>query len=253
MAKSRVKKRDGTVRERVVEAAKKVLAQHKEGCRFSELVDLILERERDLNQNTVFTSVSQLDVHTDGEIFKPERGLYRLTSYADQPDEPEFKPTGKVKEKDFYQPFAEWLVGELGECTRAIALGGKFFKDKWGTPDVIGVRELPRGSIVQAPTEIVSAEIKSDTTQLIAAFGQACAYMLFSHKCYLALPKQSSQVDRERLDLLCPLFGIGLVRFDAQNPQSPAFEIRCRAMKHEADMFYVNKYLALLGDRLFPA
>jgi hypothetical protein len=29
----------------------------------------------------------------------------------------------------------------LEECTKAIQLGGNTFKDKWGTPDVIGKRE----------------------------------------------------------------------------------------------------------------
>jgi hypothetical protein len=32
------------------------------------------------------------------------------------------------------------------------------------------------------PTEIVSAESKTDTTQLVTAFGQTCAYKLFSQK-----------------------------------------------------------------------
>ena len=30
---------------------------------------------------------------------------------------------------------------ELEECTKAIAVGGAVFKDKWGTPDVVGIRE----------------------------------------------------------------------------------------------------------------
>jgi hypothetical protein len=85
----------------------------------------------------------------------------------------------KLKEEDFYQPFADWLVNEMEECTKAIALGNKTFKDKWGTPDVVGKREQKKTDIVQAPTEIVSAEIKYDTDQLITAFGQACAYKLF--------------------------------------------------------------------------
>lgn len=44
-------------------------------------------------------------------------------------------------------------------------------KDKWGTPDVIGKRESRRSDIVKAPTEIISAEIKLDTRDLITAFG----------------------------------------------------------------------------------
>ncbi|MBL0274174.1 MAG: hypothetical protein IPQ06_14180 [Chitinophagaceae bacterium] len=37
----------------------------------------------------------------------------------------------KIKEEDFYEPFAEWITNDLEECTKAIALGGSKFKDKW--------------------------------------------------------------------------------------------------------------------------
>jgi hypothetical protein len=32
-------------------------------------------------------------------------------------------------------------------------LGGSRFKDKWGTPDVIGIREPKKSDIIQYPTE----------------------------------------------------------------------------------------------------
>ena len=48
-------------------------------------------------------------------------------------------------------------------CTRAIPLGGNLFRDKWGTPDVIGKRESRISDIVKMPTEIVSAETVSYT------------------------------------------------------------------------------------------
>jgi hypothetical protein len=37
------------------------------------------------------------------------------------------------------------------------------------------------------------------------------------------------------------IFGIGLILFDAKEPQSPSFDIRVRAAKHEPDMFSVNR------------
>ena len=50
----------------------------------------------------------------------------------------------KIKEEDFYNSFADWLVNDMEECTKAICLGGNLFKDKWGTPDVVGqTRILP--------------------------------------------------------------------------------------------------------------
>src|SRR6266849_6634974 len=59
------------------------------------------------------------------------------------------KQPEKCKEEDFYQPFADWLVNEMEECTKAIVLGGNRFRDKWGTPDVIGKRESKRSDIIQ--------------------------------------------------------------------------------------------------------
>jgi len=119
--------------------------------------------------------------------------------------EEEQKPSAEVeeiKEVDFYEPFARRLVDELEECTKAIPLVGNKFKDKWGTPDVIGKREPRRSDIVKALTEIVSAEIKADTRDLITAFGQSCSYKLFSHKSYLVIPKNSPESDISKLDAL---------------------------------------------------
>ena len=82
-------------------------------------------------------------------------------------------------EEAFYKPFADWLVNELEECTKAVPVGRNIFKDKWGTPDVVGVREPRKSDISKFPTDIVSAEIKLDSTGLITAFEQACAYLLY--------------------------------------------------------------------------
>jgi len=45
----------------------------------------------------------------------------------------------KVKESDFYQPFADWLRNDLDEVTEVASLGGAGLKSKWGTPDVVGI------------------------------------------------------------------------------------------------------------------
>lgn len=163
------------------------------------------------------------------------------------------KGVEKITEEDFYQSFADWLVNELEECTKAMPLGGNKFKDKWGTPDVIGKREPRRSDIIKAPTEIVSAEIKAETKDLITAFGQACSYKLFSHKSYIVVPKDSSQDDISKLDALCLIFGIGLVLFDSSNVNDPQFDIRVRPTKHDPDMFYVNKYMKMIEKDLFAS
>lgn len=136
-------------------------------------------------------------------------------------------------------------MNELEECTGAIPLGGGKFKDKWGTPDVIGVYKFSEVEPIRPPIEIVSAEIKVDANQLVVAFGQACCYKLFSHKVYLVVPKQA-QLEIPRLESLCMRFGIGLILFNNENIQEPAFEIRTRALKSEPDYYYVNMYIQRL-------
>ena len=93
--------------------------------------------------------------------------------------------------------------------------------------------------------------MKLDKAGLIVAFGQACAYKLFSHKSYIVVPSDSSEEDIGRLDVLCRTLGVGLILFSGDDPANPKFEIRVRAARHEPDMFYVNHYMKLLEDKLF--
>ncbi len=189
------------------------------------------------------------------KVYKPARGLFRHKQFREEGvGEEEHIPSlvsPHVSEEDFYQPFADWLVNELEECTKAIPLGGNKFKDKWGTPDVIGIREPRKSDIIKPSTEIVSVEVKLDAANLITAFGQACSYKLFSHKSYVVIPSDSLEEDIARLDALCRIFGIGLILFDRTKPEAPDFEIRVRAAKHEPDMFYTNKYMRFVEEDLF--
>jgi len=83
-----------------------------------------------------------------------------------------------------------------------------------GYSSVLGVYKFSEIDTIKASLEIVSAEIKTNTNQLITAFGQACAYKLFSHKVYLVIP--NAEQDVGRIESLCLIFGIGLVLFDPQ-------------------------------------
>ena len=239
-----------TKKETIVNRAVELLSDAPKGLRYSELLKLIQESYPDIATNTIIGTIVK-DLSTLDTITKPVPGLFILTENK-QPAPPKQEPTkAKIKEEQFYQPFADWIVNELEECTKAIPLGGSIFKDKWGTPDVIGIREPRKSDIVKPPIEIVAAEIKINTSDLITAFGQACSYKLFSHKSYIVIPKSSGEEDIARLDGLSLIFGIGLILFDSSNPDLPNFEIRTRAMKLEPDMFYVNKYLKLVEDDLF--
>lgn len=243
-----------TRREKIIPKVIEILKLNPDGIRYSDLVRRISQEFPDIPVNTIHGTVWDLDKRLPNEVYKPARGLFRHVNFKEEEiskEEPKLPfEAVKIKEEDFYKPFASWLVNELEECTVAIPLGGNKFKDKWGTPDVIGKREPQRSDIVM-PTEIVSAEIKVDARDLITAFGQACSYKLFSHKSYIVIPKNSPQDDVSKLDALCMIFGIGLVLFDNNNPQDPQFEIRARPLRHEPDMFYVNKYMKLIEKELW--
>ena len=245
-----------TIGERIISKAFEILKENPEGSRYSELVRKIAASDGSLKTNTIHGNVWNLHEQFPTKVYKPSRGLFRLSEYRD-PDTDQLKddlvpkqPT-KIKEEDFYEPFADWLVNDVEECTKAIALGGNRFRDKWGTPDVIGKRESKRSDIIQAPVEIVSAEIKPDVSQLVTAFGQACAYCLFSHKTYLVVSNRSPDDEVARLDALSQVFGIGLILFDSQNPKDPDFTIRARPRFQQPDLFYANRYMKLIEAEMF--
>jgi len=244
-----------TRREKIIAKAIELLKVSPDGIRYSDLVRKIHKEFPEIPINTIHGTIWNLETRVPNEVYKPARGLFRYIGFKEEEAREEEQKLPfevvKIKEEDFYEPFASWLVNELEECTKAIPLGGNKFRDKWGTPDVIGKREPRRSDIVKTPTEIISAEIKADARDLITAFGQACSYKLFSHKSYIVIPKNSSQDDISKLDALCMIFGIGLVLFDNSNPNDPQFEIRVRPLKHEPDMFYVNKYMKLIEKDLW--
>jgi len=256
-----------TQREKIIKKAREILENSPDGIRYSDLVRKIQEAYPEIKLKVIQWETYNLH-RKFKDILKPERGLFILEKFyyeyevvskhkeetelgfpveiAELRLKPKFK--SKPREEDFYQQFSDYLVNDLEECTSAIPLGGNRFQDKWGTPDVFGVYKFSETDPIKPPIEIVSAEIKADTNQLITAFGQACAYKLFSHKVYLVIPKEAEK-DTARLESLCLRFGIGLILFDSNNPDDPKFEIRTRAMKNEPDYFYVNEYLKKLSKQ----
>lgn len=244
------------ITEQIKNRALELLKQRPEGLRYAQLVRQIHQSNSGFKPNTINGSIWDLDAQFPDKVYKPSRGLFRLTEFRDSKTDqlkPELvaKTVKSIKEDDFYKPFTDWLVNDIEECTKAIPLGGNKFKDKWGTPDVVGKRESRRSDIIQAPSEIVAAEIKLDISQLVTAFGQACAYCLFAHKSYLVIPKDAPEDEIARIDALCQVFGIGLVLFNSTDAEEPDFEIRVRPQKHDPDMFYVNKYMKQIEGELF--
>ena len=243
------------IRKRIRESALKILRDSPEGLRFSELKWKIKEALPNANPHTIEGSIYNLQqLYT--EITKPSRGLFkydpsRQTAQGNPKSDVESSLGREQDESAFYEPFRKYLIEDLEDAKRAITLGGSSFGEKWSTPDVLGAYTSNHKDIIKRlEPEITSAEIKITTNpqELITGFGQACAYLLFSHKSYLVIPRQSGVDVADRIDSLCLLFGIGLILFNRENDENPMFEIRSRATKHHPDIFYVNYYLNRLRE-----
>ena len=254
-----------TQKEKIIEQVLNILEKRPSGIRYSELFRELRNvlPEAEVPANTIHGTIWDLDKRVK-DIAKPERGVFILMKYLSEEKrtealkkqilnetvketDKEIKKTPNIDEEKFYQPFADYLINDLEECTRVIPLGGNKFGDKWGTPDVLGTYKFSETDPIRPPVEIISAEIKTDTNQLITAFGQACSYKLFSHKVYLVIPEEAEK-DVSRIESLCSRFGIGLILFDKNNFKNPNFKIRTRTLKNEPDYFYVNEYLKKLGE-----
>lgn len=248
-----------TQREKIIKKALEILRNNPDGVRYTDLVKMIKNELPEIKEKNIYGTVYNLQRRLPYQVEKPERGLFRFifrreVKISDEGrgiDEVDITKKGKrgmLLEENFYKRFADYLIDNLGECTKAIPLGGSVFEYKWGTPDVIGVYKFQETDPVRPLPEIISAEIKTDTNQLITAFGQACSYKLFSHKVYLVIPKDANGADIKRVESLCLKFGIGLILFNGNNKENPDFEILTRAVKSEPDYFYLNKYLRLIED-----
>jgi hypothetical protein len=232
------------------ELARKIVAENKGGVRYGDLIEQILLANPETPKNTIHGSVWDLHIRFPQEINKPSRGLFVPVTAASVVEVPLTEPLPlptPFRESDFYDSFAEWLKNDLDEATDATALGGAAMGKKWGTPDVVGVYKPLASNLIRFPVEIVSAEIKTDPSQPVVAFGQAIAYRLFSTKTYIVMPASMTLEDQSRLEALCMLFGVGLVLF-ALAPKAPDFQIRVRAQKFTPDMFYVNEFAERLKD-----
>lgn len=239
-----------------------LLHEAPKGMTFTQLVDALRAKHPGRNLKTLHNDLTSLDRKVPAKVCKPAKGLYvhvRFQAQVPNTDLAQFAPSvaksprrdPKISEEKFYGLFAVWLKEELEEVTHAIALGGNTFRDRWGTPDVLGKYEGRRSDVIKGMTSIVAAEIKVDTSNLLTGFGQACAYRLFSHKSYLVIPENTTADELDRLEALCHMHGIGLVTFDASSTTKPSFRLLARPVKHEPDLSYTNRYIRHVEGRLF--
>lgn len=223
--------------------ARQIVRDNPEGIKYGQLVTSIVDRHPATPRNTVEGSVWNLDAQFPDEVHKPLRGLFKPLAGNSIVElaPPEPPAAERLREELFYKPFADWLMHDIEDATVAVPLGGSTMRAKWGTPDVIGVYKPLPSDRIKFPPEIVSAEIKVEPQAPVVAFGQAVAYRLFSTKTYIVMPRTITTEDRERLEALCLLFGVGLVLFTL-NPQQPDFSIRMRAQRFSPDMYFVNEF-----------
>jgi hypothetical protein len=239
----------------------KKLDENVDCLKWADLYSAIRTEYPNMKNGTIVGGIRNFYNKNTNSVYKPDKGLYRLIKYQNNNSQSDSISTLQdgitpsinnqqisIKEEDFYESFAAWLVGDQEDCTEAKELGGNIFGGKWGTPDVIGVLKSLPTDFIKKDIEITSVEIKFSPNELITAFGQACSYKLFSHKVYLVIPKQSNSEEISRLDSLCYLFGIGLVLFDNTNPTIPNYQLKNRAQKGEPDNYYLNKNIEKAKD-----
>jgi len=248
--------------------AKKIIENHPDGIKWSVWVDNIRQHGTDTPYGTITGNLRNF-TRNASNIENPLRGLYKLKSTdaskiidvlesGDEDvtqNEPDTATAGEAirrpNEDKFYETFAEFVKEELGEANEILAFGRNYFRSKWGTPDVFGVYRSYKNDIVSFSPQIISGEIKTDPNQTIVAFGQACAYRLFSHRVYVVVPKTTSEEDLSRLEALGLLYGIGLITFDL-DIDNPNYTIVVRAALSEPDPFHVNKVAGHLRDYSVP-
>lgn len=163
-----------TLQDQIRKRAVELLLSEPNGIRYMALVRRIKEDPKFKN-HAICGAIWNLDSVVPAEVYKASRGLFRAVKFRDAEPAQLAASAGvpaqvaeeeQLREEKFYEPFADWITGELEECTKAIPLGGNSFKDKWGTPDVLGIREPRKSDIVKPPTEIVAAELKIEKSGL---------------------------------------------------------------------------------------
>jgi hypothetical protein len=137
------------------ELARSIVLAKPTGLRYAELVKQIHQENPETPENTISGNTYNLETIFPGEITKPSRGLFVPAAKASgetviSANAEQVTPAGaKVKESDFYQPFADWLKDDINEVIAAVSLGGNALKSKWGTPDVVGIYKSTAANLVK--------------------------------------------------------------------------------------------------------
>jgi predicted RNase H-like nuclease len=110
-----------TKREKIIEKAIEILKSNPNGVRYSDLVRKIHGNFPEIPINTIHGTVWNLDRRKPEEIYKAGRGLFRHVKFKEENISEKRETHQKsIKEEDFYEAFANWLVNGIKEYTKAI-------------------------------------------------------------------------------------------------------------------------------------
>ncbi len=112
----------------------KIIAENPGGIRYGALVKKISTANPETPTNTIHGSVWDLATRFPDKVVKPSRGLFKPAGADNAVQQAPTALTSKMKEEDFYEPFAEYLKNDLDEVTTVASFGGAGLKGKWGTP-----------------------------------------------------------------------------------------------------------------------
>jgi len=232
-------------KDEIIKKALEILSmpESKSGLRFATLVKRV-SSETGVNLNTCNGNLYNLPNELSDKVSRPSRGLFILKEnekfLKDAVEElPEQKLDLKLNEEYIYEPAKNYLLGN-GECTHAVTVGGNSFRDKWGTPDIVGVIRADSDAVYKPILEIIAVEVKNEGYKPVEALGQAMAYKLFAHRTWLVLP--DDEVEIERIQGIAITANIGLVSFTRKGNDFE-FTILNRPTSGRPDLIEVNKML----------
>ena len=88
------------------------------------------------------------------------------------------------------------------------------FGTRLGKIDVVGLLDVP-GDLGETASEIVAIEVKEERAAFLTSAGQALAYSIYAHNCYLAVRKRYKRQFDPQERRVAAHFGIGLIALDS--------------------------------------
>jgi len=234
------------IRSEIFNMALKIIESYSDGIRYSDLKLKLIEQLPNHYPNTLGSAITNIFKANEfeGLVWKPRRGIFMHIKYKEkyEAEKQQIIPEDKIREEDFYESCAHFFINELEVCTKACALGGSLFGNKWGTPDTIGLNESKESDYFKHPPYFISIEIKTNVNKYMTAFGQADVYKQFSHFVYIVVPNNMSLKNIDYLTNICKTHSIGIVLFNNRDVVNPDYKLWLEAkFNKNIDLDNLNK------------